>query len=589
MRLSILFILLVFCQTTFAGQIVDSLKQVLPTQQGEERVNTLNQLGYHLRYSDLKTALESAHEANTLAADLGLEDQLSTSYQYLGMLYSIKGDYALSIENANAAIATLKDRPDKKTDLANTHNVLGATYLGITDYPKALQSFINAKEIYESLGDTLKTASSLNNVGVVYERQSEYEKALELYTECLELFVKMDNQTRVAMTYNNIGYVLLGQKKYEEALESFLDAEKLVEELNIDMLKMTVWSNIGETYENLSELTKAEAYYAKAKENAIESGSVIEEIEVLNLMASVALKRGEHAKAIGLAESALQKATGQSVLDEQMMAHRTISRALEKQGKHKLSLEHFQEYSALKDTITSETRSEQLAEMQVKFDTERQIEKKQFEIQNLEQEAIISQKEAQRKQLIYIGIIVVIVLALALALLVMKSYALRAQAAQANEEKLELENEKLEANIKHKNRELSSNAMFVHQKNLMLTRLKAQVDDLSKTEDDQVARQARTISVEINQNINLEEEWNTIKLHFEEVYPGYFKTLTEQCPKLTQLELKHCAYLKMNLSIKEIAKILHVEPKSVQMSHYRLKKKLELPEKQSVSAFAQSI
>ena len=70
MRFPLLLFILTLQQFAFAGQLSDSLKQVLPSQAGEERVRTLNQLAYHLRYSDLETALESAHEANELSEEL---------------------------------------------------------------------------------------------------------------------------------------------------------------------------------------------------------------------------------------------------------------------------------------------------------------------------------------------------------------------------------------------------------------------------------------------------------------------------------------------------------------------------------------
>jgi len=65
--------------------------------------------------------------------------------------------------------------------------------------------------------------------------------------------------------------------------------------------------------------------------------------------------------------------------------------------------------------------------------------------------------------------------------------------------------------------------------------------------------------------------------------------LTKRNPKLTTLDLKHCAYIKMNIDNYELARILNVEMKSLQMTRYRLKKKLSLEQEQSLREFIHSV
>lgn len=73
-----------------------------------------------------------------------------------------------------------------------------------------------------------------------------------------------------------------------------------------------------------------------------------------------------------------------------------------------------------------------------------------------------------------------------------------------------------------------------------------------------------------------EDEWERMKAHFDSVHSGFFSRLKEQFPNLTQSELQHCSYIKLQLPTKEIARMLNIDPKSVQASRYRIKKKMNM-------------
>ncbi|MCB0471413.1 MAG: hypothetical protein KDC51_13280, partial [Flavobacteriaceae bacterium] len=69
------------------------------------------------------------------------------------------------------------------------------------------------------------------------------------------------------------------------------------------------------------------------------------------------------------------------------------------------------------------------------------------------------------------------------------------------------------------------------------------------------------------------------------VHPGFFDFLNKNFPELTNNDLKACAYIRMNLSSKEVASLTNVSPKSVTMHRYRLKKKLNLDTEDSLKNF----
>ena len=85
--------------------------------------------------------------------------------------------------------------------------------------------------------------------------------------------------------------------------------------------------------------------------------------------------------------------------------------------------------------------------------------------------------------------------------------------------------------------------------------------------------------------IDNNDEWEQLKLHFDTVFSGFYDKLLTEYPALTETELRHCMFIKLHIQTKEIARILNVDPRSVQTARYRIKKKLNLTETQDLRSF----
>jgi hypothetical protein len=134
----------------------------------------------------------------------------------------------------------------------------------------------------------------------------------------------------------------------------------------------------------------------------------------------------------------------------------------------------------------------------------------------------------------------------------------------------ELLQEKLEAN----QRELASNTLYISQKNELLLDLKSSVQHLSENLPDTSQKVIKNIKAVIQNNLYLESDWERFRIHFEQVHPDFFKKLQAEHPNLTQNEIRLCAYFHINLSTKEIANLLNIDPASVRKAKMRLNKKM---------------
>ena len=96
---------------------------------------------------------------------------------------------------------------------------------------------------------------------------------------------------------------------------------------------------------------------------------------------------------------------------------------------------------------------------------------------------------------------------------------------------------------------------------------------------------AKKINEIIQNNLNIDEEWENFKMHFDKVHPDFFEKLKQACDSLTEENLRMCAYIKIRLTNKQIAQLLHVIPNTVITSRYRLKKKLQLADDEDLDCF----
>jgi DNA-binding CsgD family transcriptional regulator len=201
----------------------------------------------------------------------------------------------------------------------------------------------------------------------------------------------------------------------------------------------------------------------------------------------------------------------------------------------------------------------------------------------------------------YLMIVVYVVLGLALLFaihFVYKSYYKRQrealerrnkrkrdlEASEAKRKMMRLENEKLQEKIEGKNRELAVSTMSIIKKNRFLTKIKSELKDSSKRDDD-----VKKVVKIIDRNLKSSDDWKFFEEAFNNADKDFFKKVKEKHPKLTPNDLRLCAYLRLNLSSKEIAPLLSISPKSVEVKRYRLRKKMDLDSKVNLTDYVLSL
>ncbi len=147
--------------------------------------------------------------------------------------------------------------------------------------------------------------------------------------------------------------------------------------------------------------------------------------------------------------------------------------------------------------------------------------------------------------------------------------------------RLQVEKKLIEAQKAQMQNELVAGSLQVEHKNEVLQSLKEKL--FSEDINDKTIHHLARI---INQEIRLDKDFDTIKNNYKDIQPEFIEKLQLQSDnKLTALDLKYCSYVKLNLSSKQMATLLNVEPTSIRMSKYRLKQKLNLKKEDDLYSF----
>lgn len=161
----------------------------------------------------------------------------------------------------------------------------------------------------------------------------------------------------------------------------------------------------------------------------------------------------------------------------------------------------------------------------------------------------------------------------------------KAQKIEQERKIIELKNSKLEDEIKAKSRELTQVAYVNLNKNKILKKIR---DKIVKIQESSNVRSHESNYMDLRRLVEYyitDKESRIFKINFDKSHQEFYERLSKEYPGLTSKDLRLCAYLKMNLSSKEIAPLLGISPQSVDVNRHKLRKKLQLDPEDNLTNF----
>ncbi len=471
------------------------------------------------------------------------------------LFYGIALDYLLMA--LDIAIEYKEDELSGKI-----HNRIGEIYYDLHRFDDALTYYTKAEKIYSQLGNEVKIAISLNNIAEIHRFNKNYPLALEYYLKSIELNKKHSKKLMLAYNYNNIALVYLEQQKINEAYKFILKAKELIYISEDKEKRSSIFSSLGYYFYCIKDYDKAIENYKKTIDIDI-SGAEREIIVIRD-------------------------------------AYEGLRKSYSNINDYKKAYASYLKYTELREKVFDKKTQQQIFEIEYKS----QIEKKEQEITFLQKIVKLENKKKIIANTL-LGMLFVLLIFVIYSF-ILKSKTLRQKTTLFKQQdklnKLDLQNKEvlnqalllenkqleaareidklkqknLEEKLEHKKRELSLSTFHIINKNNILVAIKETLNELKQRGGIQITPVISQIKREIDSCINLDEDWKIFKLHFESVHKNFYKRLISSYPDLTFDELKLCAYLKINLSSKEIAQILNITISAVNKRRNRLRKKFNI-------------
>lgn len=212
------------------------------------------------------------------------------------------------------------------------------------------------------------------------------------------------------------------------------------------------------------------------------------------------------------------------------------------------------------------------------------------------QEKIAREKEEQRALLRLWILILVLLGGTITPLLIFNFYRQRVKLLETDKlltkEKLnnrEKERQILNLQLENKKKDLAQLAMNLSQKQKWARELNAQIKKVNSVKGYKRSREIKKLQEEIRSQVYVDKEMGVVQQNMDTLNSEFYTKLQEQFPGLSKTEIKLCSYIKLNLDSSQIAQLQNIEPSSVKVSRYRLKKKLHLSPDMNLDTFIQSL
>jgi tetratricopeptide (TPR) repeat protein len=527
-----------------------------------------------------------------LSSDKPRKDSILGRYGDAGHVNYLLGRYKKSIEFHNIALQMSIERKDT-AEIATNYSNLGLVYNMMGDYAKSIDHFLQTLRLDKLKGNEMNMSTNYNSIGLVYFAWKKFDKALEF----LELALKYDRlnkeEDKISIRLSNLSRVYLAINKYEKAINCLEEALKIDRKLKHTSKIAIRLQGLGFAYQSINKNEQALSYYTEAL-SMYEKMQMNFKIAGLKIqMGELYLKLGKLNKAEVSLKEGLKTAQELNLRPEEMDAVKQLYIFYKHTAKPADALVYHEQYKALQDSIFSEKSANLINEFEVKYESEKK---------DLENQLLLKKNEIHKKnQRLFFGAIIFLIV---LAFILFWAFSLKRKSLNQSKkifaketeitglrlENIENQNFHLQEmlfaeeeisklqkkSLDQKNHELTTAAMLIANKNEVFEKLRMQAEQLKINLSETKTAEVRTMISEIDKQTDIENQWEQFKLHFESIHKTFFENLNKNDLRLTQNDLQLCAYIKLNLSTKEISSLMNITPESVNTHRYRLRKKLNL-------------
>ncbi len=432
--------------------------------------------------------------------------------------------------------------------LVNVQNKLAKINLNLNKYEDARQHALIGQNISSQINYLKGRAVSNTLLGSVAEKKGNYEKALEYQNTSLSIFKIIGDSIGLSRTNENIGSIYEDLEQYDLAYNYFIIASQYAAQSDSD-LRINIVNNLGDIYRKTKDYKQAIERTEKALQIAIENDN-----------------QRQHASAL-----------------------KDLSKTYAEMGDFEKAYDYLNHQSIVNENELEKSNTQLISAMEVLYG----VKEKEVEVELLNKQNQIN-KVQQQVTLVsaFTGL-----LALGIGFLYWKKrrkhenhiLEYKQQLLQADLDRKVVEEEALNREIDIKISSLINSSLHLAHKNKMLSDISKTLTKLEGRNNELINKKLKELVKHIETDLDDNSEWTELMGYFGQIHPGFFETLKKGASKkLSSSEMRLCMLVRLNLSSKEIAEILHITSDSVRIARYRLRKKLPLAPKEDLQEYLYS-
>lgn len=600
-RLSVI-LFIIFVLPKFAAsqsRIADSLHTILrqPDLAVETKAMTLAQLGRTLYETDLTAALGFAHESLQLSRELPDGQYAAFALATLTYLNVQRDSLVLAQRNIDSALRYISTSSNR---IVNGYIWFRKGWLEyiVNQTDRSTASLFKALQLLEGQPEDAYRSLVYHYLANIYADLKDTKK-LKTYTQLsLQSAYKSGDPDIICNAYLAAGSSFLKDFRLDPSKRPLLDSaifynRQLLQLSGAQPRRIVNHINTGAAALNLANIYWE--FYPKQYKDSVDKyinlaltiGRKAGHEEIIansyGILSEYALADGDYATAeklflMGLAE--VERHVGSSLQVRASML-KGLASVAEKAGDPAKALGYFKRYMQYEGEVYDAGKLAIAQKLEVQY----QAQKKDKELERLQERAAFNKK----LNVIYAGLVIAGVLALTF---LFRSYHFRLRSSiqqeklQAEEAaRLKVEQELLQERQDRLQKELLAGNLQVEQKNELLQTMRDKL--AAQPESGGLKNQMERM---LKNDLRMDEDFEDIKTRLADIHPDFFNRLQQLADhKLTRLDLKHCSYILMGLSNKEIASRLGVDPKSILMARYRIKQKLKLEKEDNLDLAIQRL
>lgn len=562
---------LLILQNKVVAQSVDSLVYM-----ASQAIDPIEKVDYYNKIAKRYSYLNN--DSVLIYAELAYKKSIAINYKH-GELNALmeKCTYYLSIHDVKMAISLtnqaqiLAEKLGNKETLAAIYLMQGDIFANVRIFDEAFTNYTYALDLYKNQQNQSKIIQTNTSLGILNALEGNYAKAIEIFHHSLAESDSISHPRLKLYILINMANAESDRGNAHEALRIYKEANHYYEaqlgegkqQKDIRFLTANL-VNQASIYQQLDKQDSALAILNKAALLADDLSNPFSKYRILQQKAEFYYRQQNYSQAIKYADQVAQKSNENEWIELSCKSALVLSNAYSKHADFEKAFSYYKVYNTLRDSITQKEKGNEFAELQLKYELEKNI---------LQQKGV-----NQRKTLMLTASIIILLILSGFIFILFLLHRTRTAKILLQQKNLILEQQQKQQEFKDKisiqNKEVSSGVITIQKKNEILKATAEKLKNIEKDNKDSSALINGLIK-EITDNAN-ETEWLKFEGQFNQVHDSFYKKLDQINPNLTIFEKRLCGYLKLKMTSKEIANLTNSSPRSVEVARYRLRKKLNL-------------